>query len=677
MKRRRKTLLVILFILIVVGLIGLGSYLLLSDKNKLSVEEKEWIASNVNVVQNVHILNNVDVFGKNGSGALFDLVDSFEKEYGLDINNITYNNGEDVGARSFKIVNQLNDNDVLIYTEHYVVISKDKKSLKSLEDIGDNPVGIVGTDADTFKNYLEENNITLVPYESITKLFEAVDASVDISYAILPLEENMSSLLTSSYYVDYHISDFNKYFVFEKQDGDMLSSILSKYIVKYLDKDLQKSIDNNELNTFLNALSITDKDLKEVQAKEYKYGFLNNSPYEVLTGGTYGGIIAEYISGFSNFSGTEFTFTKYRNYKKFNEALSEGKIDLFYNYYNLKTDFTKIDSLDYISYVIVAPEEDNFVINSIGALGNKSIYVLKNSILEKYLDGFGGLKVKNYESASDLKKIINKGYIIAIDKLNYEYYSNNILSTYNIRYESMLDDTYNFCVNKDDEIFRLLFTKYINIKDPKDIKVKGLYNHSVTIKSGNLISRIAKYSLFIVLFLILLSFVIYKSTKRVKIAKKIKKEDKIKYIDQLTSLKNRNYLNDNLSGWNKNTIYPQATIIVDLNKLQEINDNLGYENGDKQIKGAANIFIRTQLDNSDVIRTDGNEFLIYLVGYSEKQVVSYIRKLNKEFKKLPYDYGAAIGYSMLLNDSKTLEDAINESVEDMKTKKQEIENGES
>ena len=165
----------------------------------------------------------------------------------------------------------------------------------------------------------------------------------------------------------------------------------------------------------------------------------------------------------------------------------------------------------------------------------------------------------------------------------------------------------------------------------------------------------------------------------IKIRRKVKmsKEDKMKYIDQLTSLKNRNYLNDNLPGWNKNTIYPQATIIVDLNKLQEINDNLGYENGDKQIKGAANIFIRTQLDNSDVIRTDGNEFLIYLVGYSEKQVVSYIRKLNKEFKKLPYEYGAAIGYSMILNDSKTLEDAINESVEDMKVKKQELENGES
>ena len=147
----------------------------------------------------------------------------------------------------------------------------------------------------------------------------------------------------------------------------------------------------------------------------------------------------------------------------------------------------------------------------------------------------------------------------------------------------------------------------------------------------------------------------------------------MKYIDQLTSLKNRNYLNENISNWNKNTIYPQATIIIDLNQVQKINDEKGYEQGDAQIKAAANVLIKTQLDNTDIMRTDGNEYLIYLVGYQEKQVVSYIRKLYKEFKNLPYSHGAAIGYSMITNDIKTIEDAINESVEDMKVKKVELE----
>ena len=242
------------------------------------------------------------------------------------------------------------------------------------------------------------------------------------------------------------------------------------------------------------------------------------------------------------------------------------------------------------------------------------------------------------------------------------------MDDYNTRYRNVLSDTYNFYISSD-ETFNLLFSKYIQTLDPNTIQVRGIHNHTITIKSGTILGKIAKYSLIIICIIFVILFLAYRSSKKIKIAKKIKKEDKMKYIDQLTSLKNRNYLNENVANWNKNTIYPQATIIIDLNQIQEINDSLGYEQGDSQIKATANILIKTQLDNSDIMRTDGNEFLIYLVGYQEKQIVSYIRKLNKEFKSLPYEYGAAIGYSMIVNDMKTIEDAINESVEDMKNKK--------
>ena len=69
------------------------------------------------------------------------------------------------------------------------------------------------------------------------------------------------------------------------------------------------------------------------------------------------------------------------------------------------------------------------------------------------------------------------------------------------------------------------------------------------------------------------------------------------------------------------------------------------------------------------MRTDGNEFVIYLVGYNQKQVTNYIHKLSKEIKKLPYDFGAEFGYSTILDDIKTIEDALNEAVEDMKKQK--------
>jgi diguanylate cyclase (GGDEF)-like protein len=117
-------------------------------------------------------------------------------------------------------------------------------------------------------------------------------------------------------------------------------------------------------------------------------------------------------------------------------------------------------------------------------------------------------------------------------------------------------------------------------------------------------------------------------------------------------------------------VYPQGIVIVDLNNIAYINDNYGHAEGDKVIKEAANILITSQISNTEIIRTNGNEFLIYMVGYDEKQIVSYIRKLNKEFKELSHSFGAAIGYSIITDEIKTIDDAINEATFDMKNVKQ-------
>ena len=124
--------------------------------------------------------------------------------------------------------------------------------------------------------------------------------------------------------------------------------------------------------------------------------------------------------------------------------------------------------------------------------------------------------------------------------------------------------------------------------------------------------------------------------------------------------------------WDNNKVYPQAIIVIDLNDLKDINNELGYQEGDVVIKAAANILINNQLKNTDIIRTDGNEFLVYMVGYDEKQVIEYTRKINKDLKELPHEFGAAIGYSMITDDVKTIDDAINEATLSMRQAKEKL-----
>ncbi len=663
---------IIIAVIILIG-IGVGTYFILKDEYKLTVQEKEWITQNIDAVQNVNVPNNIDIFGSQGSGVLYDFLTDLEQEYSIKINKITYNIGEEVGEGSFKSVYEPEKDDVVFFKGHYVVISKSKKNISSITQLANKQVGILASDESRINQYLNSVSNTLINvYDTSTSLLEAVNSEEKIEFAIIPLEENLTSILTSNYYIDYHISDLNKYIVYDMKQNDTFSNIIKKYAHKWEEDKLAESINKNELETFVKALSISAKEITNIQAKRYSYGFINNSPYEVLSGGNYGGIVSEYLTRFSNFSNVEFTSTRYKSFSKFTEAIANKKVDIFYNYYNLDSKYEQIDSLMNINFVVVAKEDNDLIINSISSLTDQEVYVQKNSLLEKNMASLGGINLKNYENEKDLKKVAKKGKVLLLDKQVYEYYKKSFLSAYSIRYSNTLSDTYNFYVNGSDT-FKLLFNKYIQTLDPQEIIIKGNYNHTYTVKSGTIVGKVTRYSLLVLLGFIIILYLVYRSTKKIKITRKIKKEDKMKFIDQLTSLKNRNYLNENIANWNKNTIYPQATIIIDLNSVRSINDQLGYEQGDAQIKAAANVLIKTQLDNTDIMRTDGNEYLIYLVGYQEKQIVSYIRKLYKEFKSLPYEHGASIGYSMITNDTKTIEDSINESVEDMRKKKEEQE----
>ena len=670
MKRKIKYIFItiIVIVLITIGSLWIINYL--NDESKLTVEENRWINTNLSSIQNVNVLNDIEVFGNNGHGILFDFIDDFSKEYDIKINPVTYNTLEKDVDDGFILTNSIDDNSVVFYEDHYALVGKNYELVKNINDIKDKKIGVLDSDYGYISNYLP--GIELLKYNNIEALNTAFESSEEINYIIVPRAIYNGYVIKKNYYYIYHFSDIKSYLTYQMDNNSEFSGILKKYFYTWKKEKFNKSLNTNMLQSFVDNLDLTEKDIKSLTSKVYNYGFINNSPYEVLIGGNYGGIVSEYLKGFSNFTGVEFKFTKYRNYKMFNDALNAGNIDIYFNYYNIVNNFTNINTGMDVKYYIITNESNSLVVNSLNSLKYKTVYVLEDSILYDYISKIDGVTVKTYRGVSELKKIIrNSNTIIMIDKESYEYMANKELDAYNVRYQGITDNTYNFKVRTDD-VFMQLFSKYVMIQDNQEIRVNGLYNYNKTIKSGSILALLAKYILYIIAATTIIIYLLYRKSKKLRISKKIKKEDKIKFIDQLTSLKNRNYLNENIEGWNKNTIYPQTTIVIDLDRVQEINDTQGYEQGDKQIKAAANILIRTQLDNSDIMRTDGNEFLIYLVGYDERHITSYIRKLNKEFKSLPYNYGAQIGFSMIKDDLKTIEDSINESVEDVKNKKQEL-----
>ena len=443
-----------------------------------------------------------------------------------------------------------------------------------------------------------------------------------------------------------------------------------KYKNEYFD-DVYKE---NFINLFFKAKNISDEEKMSYNANSYVFGYVTYTPYEKKENEEFVGTLSNYLSGFEDLFDVDFKTIRYDNINDLKNALSSGEIDLVFG--NFSTNNTNVDRYYTVSpfkeeYVILS--KDTTYLSTIRSLKDKEVYTVSNSYLFDYLSK-NGIVPKGYDNTDELIRNIDGNSIIILDLDTYNYYKNQKLSSYNIIYNDTINTDYSFVirdVNKN-STFINLFSFYVSMINYNEIKYS--YNINETYLSGN-ITNILKYVGIALGILLILTLIILGIKSKRNKEKTIKKEEKMKFIDVMTSLKNRNYLNYNMEKWDSNVIYPQCFVVIDLNNIKTINDSHGHEEGDNVIKKAASILIINQLENTDIMRTDGNEFLVYMVGYSEKDVVSYTRKIYKELKELPYGYGASIGYSMILDDIKTVDDAINEATLEMrKNKEKEKEN---
>ena len=663
--KKHRSIVITIIVVIVLAIIGVVLYILLNNSNKLTVSERNWINNNINTLQNINVVNNANVFGSSGSGVFYDFLNDFSAYYTLTINPITFNIGDTPSGISLGVKKNINDNDIVFYIDHYILVGKNNENIIDLDTLTGKKIGILNSDLSLVATYMNNANLTTVQYENKEELYNAV-ANEEISYFIVPRISYINDILSNNYHIIYHFSDAKIYYTMQSSDS-VLSSVLNKYYQTWQD-NFSKYYNASLFKVFTTSLNMSDTEIDALQSVEYNYGFVNTSPYEVITGGKYGGIVAVYLSEFSKFAQVDFNFIKYNNSKKFTNAINNGDIDLYFNYYNYTDSYNATSGIP-ISYVVVARRNNDTVIKSISSLIGETVYVRENSKLFDYVSSISGINIKTYDSINELFKLNKKDVYIILDKNTFNYYNSNKLNNYTERYSNYINSEYTFKVKTSSGLYRLL-DRYMEYSDDAAVILRGLENHYETVKSGSLITSIAEYILYAVILVLVIVLVVLKRSKKIVVARKIKRDDKIKFIDQLTSIKNRNYLTENIESWNNNTIYPQTIIVIDLNKVQEINDIKGYDEGDKQIKALANILVKTQLENSEVMRTDGNEFMIYLVGYTQKQITNYMHKLSKEIKKLPYDFGAEFGYSMIEDDIKTIEDALNEAVEDMKRQKE-------
>jgi len=295
--------------------------------------------------------------------------------------------------------------------------------------------------------------------------------------------------------------------------------------------------------------------------------------------------------------------------------------------------------------------------------------MLKGDALYNYFANNSRSTITAYESVDKIIKNASNNMIV-VDREIYNQYRKTKFKNYEILYmDSMMND-YKFMVKSENQTFYNLFNYIINTNSYYRYRNSGINSLNLSLLEKTSFEELYLIILAIILLPLTFGVVMYFYFKKKRKIKEVRKEDRRKYTDMLTSLKNRNYLNFQMEAWEESKVFPQAVVIIDLNNVKYVNDNYGHEAGDNLIIKAAATLVNTQLENSEIIRTDGNEFLIYLVGYSEQQMLTYTKKLAKELKELPHGFGAALGFSMITDEIKTIDDAINEATLEMRTNKE-------
>jgi diguanylate cyclase (GGDEF)-like protein len=126
----------------------------------------------------------------------------------------------------------------------------------------------------------------------------------------------------------------------------------------------------------------------------------------------------------------------------------------------------------------------------------------------------------------------------------------------------------------------------------------------------------------------------------------LNKLEVISTIDTLTSVRNRNEMNNRVDCIveGKEPV-PQAVLFADLNGLKRVNDERGHAAGDKMLRAAASI-LQSVFQDGVVYRAGGDEFMILVNEINEEEVqdrVARVHFLSGKTENVRFSIGVCYG----------------------------------
>ena len=191
--KKRNNKIIVLVLIAIIFLVSLLIFILnySKDDSSFSILEKKWINDNASNVIDISVYNDIPVYGNNGKGVIFDLLDDFTTTYGINFNKISYSveNKSSLKENAFKVISNntaLTDKDILLYEDNYVLVGTKKESIDTIYDMDNLSIGVLSSDMGIISNSLTSvKNISYIQKETIEEIESAIK-NEEIEYTIIP-----------------------------------------------------------------------------------------------------------------------------------------------------------------------------------------------------------------------------------------------------------------------------------------------------------------------------------------------------------------------------------------------------------------------------------------------------------------------------------------------------------
>ena len=362
MKKTKKIIISILVSLLVVGLGIFVYYKYFYDANKLNLTEKEWLNSHKTSVITFNLPNDLNVFATSGKGVFYDFLEAFEKDNEININKNILSIGEENGL-GFVVDKKIDKDDLLIFKDHYVIVSKEYASIHDLTDLNGKNIGALSADI----NKITANYNTTIVFNAAENKDVLIDSlkTDKVAYIIVPLNEYIDEILSNDFKIIFHIDDLVNNYYINLSNDKILNSIVKKYYNTWINKKYEESFYENLYNLFIEKLSITQIELDSLTSRNYTYGFVSSTPYQTLNSSRFGGKLMAYLEDFSKFSDVTFTYTKFKNNSELQKAYDKKKIDLLFDNtaYNFNGGNINTNITD--KFMVIGPIKEAFKVSSL------------------------------------------------------------------------------------------------------------------------------------------------------------------------------------------------------------------------------------------------------------------------------------------------------------------------